>query len=214
LKGACRSNRNRKTTSDSTRGRGSRQHKSNMASADEHYAYLAGRSCLITGSTQASRSDIWVCDSGATDMMAFDESRMTEVRNLPHPIKITLGDGHQVEAKKIGKVPVIVDLGEDKKITATISDVLLVPDLAVNLFSVKQSVAKGNTITFDGNRCYLHDKEDVLRGIGKLQGDMYTVSQLTRHTDYNDASAKYYADAYTKSTLQASRIFLFSICCQ
>ena len=56
---------------------------------------------LVTSSQ--SRCD-WIVDSGATCHMSNDEAQFVNLRKLSTPQKVTLGDGHSLEATAEGAV--------------------------------------------------------------------------------------------------------------
>ena len=63
------------------------------------------------------------------------------------------------------------DKGSIKK--GVLYNVLYVPKLTCNLFSVRAAIAKGNVLKFDRNKCWIRDSKGVLRGLGTLVRKMY-----------------------------------------
>ena len=73
--------------------------------------------------------DQWILDSGATCHMGNDAAMFTDLRPLPRPLNVMLGDGQNVQAVGQGNVILMMNLSHGKE-SCTLHDVLLVPDLA------------------------------------------------------------------------------------
>ena len=56
---------------------------------------------------------------------------------------------------------------------AVLYDVLYVPKLTCNLFSVRAAVSKGNAIEFGPQKCCIRDEYGKLRGMGSLVDKPY-----------------------------------------
>lgn len=56
---------------------------------------------------------------------------------------------------------------------AALYDVLYIPKLMCNLFSVRAAVAKGNAVEFGPNNCCIWDENGKLRGKGSLSDKLY-----------------------------------------
>ena len=59
---------------------------------------------------------------------------------------------------------------------AVLFDVLYVPKLRCNLFSVRAAVAKGNAVEFGPDQCYIRDNNGKLRGMGSLVDKLYQLN--------------------------------------
>ena len=55
----------------------------------------------------------------------------------------------------------------------TMHNVLYVPKLACNLFSVRAAAAKGNTVKFGNTNCWIRDRNEKLLGMGPLADKLY-----------------------------------------
>lgn len=114
----------------------------------------------------------WCMDTGATEHMCrnkdmFEDMKMTEVNR-----KVKLGDGNLLEVKGIGTVRVYADNG-DEIIPTVLSNVLYVPNLKVNLFSVGCVLDKGFTMVSNSDRCELKDKNGKVRAIAERSSKLY-----------------------------------------
>ena len=56
---------------------------------------------------------------------------------------------------------------------AVMYNILYVPQLACNLFSVRTAASKGNTIKLGHSKCWIRDRNGKLRGMGSLVDKMY-----------------------------------------
>ena len=66
----------------------------------------------------------------------------------PYHQKITLGDGHTLEAVGTGVVELKLKLPEGETKIGRLSDVLCVPTLSYNLLSVPKTTEAGDTVRF------------------------------------------------------------------
>jgi transposase InsO family protein len=85
----------------------------------------------------------WVLDSGASQHMTCGESCLIDRVELAAPVSVVLGDGRSCLACVSGKVQLTRDV--------QLHDVLLVPELKTNLFSVKHAAARGMQVLFSGS---------------------------------------------------------------
>ena len=112
--------------------------------------------------------------------MASGSSHMTRERELlinyeefgtPH--KVSLGDGHVVDALGAGNVHLKMLFKVSQPKMNVMYKVLYVPELTCNLFSVRAAAAKRNTVNFGLAKCWIRDKWGGLRGMGVLKGKVY-----------------------------------------
>lgn len=88
-------------------------------------------------------------------------------------MKISLGDGSVVHALQKGAVEVRMKsaLSEGRK--CVLSDVLFVPDLAYNLFSVPKTTEGFATVTFDHGKCHILSRKNKVIPRGTKHGQLY-----------------------------------------
>lgn len=115
----------------------------------------------------------WLIDSGASSHMTPKREYFSTYRAFSTPEKVGLGDGRTVEAVGVGTVRVnmLFKVSNSKK--AVMYDVLHVPKLACNLFSVRAAAKKGNTVKFNQVRCWIKGPKGSLQGMGSLTGKLY-----------------------------------------
>ena len=117
--------------------------------------------------------DKWLMDSGASSHMTPKREYFTKYRSFSTPEKVSLGDGRVVEAVGVGtfRLNMLFKVSNSKR--AVMYDVLHVPKLACNLFSVRAAAKRGNTIKFCQSRCWIRGPKGTLEGMGSLAGKLY-----------------------------------------
>lgn len=115
----------------------------------------------------------WLIDSGASSHMTKEKDVLVNYQQFDEPENVALGDGRVVKALGSGNVHMnMLFLGSKSK-RAILYNVLYVPKLACNLFSVRAAVAKGNVVEFDRNQCRIRDASGKLRAMGSLVEQLY-----------------------------------------
>ena len=112
----------------------------------------------------------WLVDSGASSHMTCRRELLTDYKEFENPEKVSLGDGRFVDAVGVGNVhlKMLFKVSEPKK--SVMYEVLYVPKLACNLFSVRAAASKGK---FGKVRCWIRDSKGILRGMGSLMDKLY-----------------------------------------
>lgn len=118
----------------------------------------------------------WIVDSGTTTHMCNNRHLFREFHTLHHQPEVTLGDGHALKATGRGKVSLQM-ITPKGKVKCTLHDVLLVPRLAYNLFSVAKSTEAGKTTEFSNSTCSIWDGNRLVAKGFRERGGLY-------HLDY------------------------------
>ena len=105
--------------------------------------------------------------------MTFECNVLHDYKNLEAREPVGLGDGHTISAIGVGKNEVITQLHNGERVVCWMTDVLYVPKLTNNLFSVHAATSKGNTISFKHNDCYIRNKNRKVIGTGSSLGKLY-----------------------------------------
>ncbi|UYV67002.1 hypothetical protein LAZ67_4003628, partial [Cordylochernes scorpioides] len=122
-------------------------------------------SCAFSAETSAflaETKDSWIADSAATDHMTFRREWFSTFEEIPegvHPV--CLGDGKKIYAKGKGNID-ILSYVDSQKINATLLDVLYIPELETNLFSISTATKHGLTLICKGNQIKLTKISKVL----------------------------------------------------
>ena len=97
----------------------------------------------------------------------------TKYRLFSTPEKVALGDGRVVEAVGAGTIQLNMLFKVSNSKRATMYDVLHVPKLSCNLFSVRSAAKRGNTVKFSQSKCWVRGPKGTLQGMGFLVGKLY-----------------------------------------
>ena len=113
----------------------------------------------------------WIIDSGAMRHMCNDKTDFTDF--VKQDTDVILGDGHHLKAEASGTITLEVDKSDRKQKTCTLKDVLYVPDLSYNLFSVSRATKAGKTVDFSEAGCEIVDGSQRLIATGSREGCLY-----------------------------------------
>ncbi|KAL0318303.1 UNVERIFIED_CONTAM: hypothetical protein Sangu_1986500 [Sesamum angustifolium] len=89
----------------------------------------------------------WYIDSAASNHMTYNKGAF-QTLDESFKTNVKLGDNHIVKVEGKGSVAI-----NTKKGTRVINDVMYIPNLKTNLFSVGQMMEKGYTLHFGGDSC-------------------------------------------------------------
>lgn len=117
-----------------------------------------------------STPDQWLVDSGATRHVVNSTKWFTEYRSI-HPKPIQLADSGFSNAVGEGTVSLEVK-HEGEWVSVTLTQVLHVPGLSSNFFSVKEASQKQLGVVFTADRSYITKGSETLLS-GPLQEDLY-----------------------------------------
>jgi hypothetical protein len=100
----------------------------------------------------ARQPDFWYADSAASSHMTDKRSFFTTFKEIPPGVwKVNGIGGVQLEARGIGNINVTTFI-EGEETRGTFQDVLFVPNLSVNLFSVGSATEAGLEVHFKGTK--------------------------------------------------------------
>ncbi|KAH9641407.1 hypothetical protein HF086_011436 [Spodoptera exigua] len=147
------------------------------------------------GATNNYDMDKWYIDSGATKHMTSRRDWFVDLKPIDN--KVTVANGTKIDAEGIGKISINTENNVN-----TINDVMYVPNLQINLLSVKTAVEKGFTIMFDKSGCNLfNSKTFSFTGDAVLHGSpcggLYTldcavnIPQFRAYDVHSDSISKY-----------------------
>ncbi len=109
---------------------------------------------------------------------------------------LLLGDGRLVQAVGIGNVELVLPLGPVRVARIMMYNVLYIPKLTCNQFSVRVATAKGNIVQFGKNCCWIKHKGQ-LKARGTLLGKLYYLDcKSTRSTESAQSTQQVQADLW------------------
>ena len=85
---------------------------------------------------------------------------------------IHLANGRTIPVKGKGTINITVKIGNELK-ENYLKEVLYVPDLQGNLFSVNKTIELGNKVTFDTRGCVIKDQTGKMIGIAPKAKNLY-----------------------------------------
>lgn len=130
---------------------------------------------MVAGEADAMGSHDWIIDSGATHHMTSTTADLVNVRDI-EPLRIKMAGGQVVSATRAGDAATTL-VGEDGLLPVTLHSVVVVPGLAVNLFSVRVMTRKGFGAHFHvGGLDIINDAGVVFRGLER--GNVFVLPTL------------------------------------
>lgn len=109
----------------------------------------------------ASNQKEWIVDSGASAHMTPVFEYIRNFEKFSNPVPVSLGDKSTVDAIGKGDVFFYMKLNEGTR-RVILKDVLYVPHMKFNLFSVPTVVAKGFTVGFQGNSFEISKNGEII----------------------------------------------------
>ena len=147
------------------------------ALVEEEFYESNGEGAFVTSTSPDGN---WLIDSGASSHMTHKREYFTDFKEFDRPEKVHLGDGRVVEAVGVGNIRLKMTFKVSSPRPATVYDVLYVPRLTCNLFSVRAATKRGNQVKFGPDKCWVRDSNGQLRGMGKLVGKLYQLECKVR----------------------------------
>ena len=138
--------------------------------SDESGLHLAG---LPLAMTTSAGVESWIIDSGSTSHMCNNKSLFTALKPISRTLKVTLADGHRVEATDIGTVTLELLLPDATTKQITLTDVLYLPKLSCNLLSVPRAFDAGLVLNFSRQSVEILDEQRQVVGIANRVGSLY-----------------------------------------
>lgn len=127
------------------------------------------------------QKDVWVIDSGATSHMVNNKDFFKEFHRNTNG-NVRLANGQKAEIKGTGSGVVKFVNGANKDINIKIDNVLFVPNLEVNLLSVRKLTAKGFKVLFKDNVCDIVEGQKV-RATAKQVAGLYELQTVPVQAD-------------------------------
>ena len=142
-----------------------------MVSQGESHSDSESDEKVFGASSQSYNSHGWVVDSGASSHTA--QEFLVNYEDFDNPQKVSMGDGCTVEAHGRGNIHFKMILENNIPRKVTMCNVLYVPKLTCNLFSVRATVTMGNTVKFENGSCRIYDRNGLLLGTESLFDKLY-----------------------------------------
>ena len=145
-------------------------HKAKMACEDEETSDSAFVANVADPADKRQQRE-WLIDSGASKHMTCDKDILHDYEQFSEAQSVKLGDGRVVDALGKGTVKMKTTFKMSDAKNIKMYDVLYVPKLAGNLFSVGAATKRGNTVQFRKSRCFIRGTGGTLQGMGTQRAD-------------------------------------------
>uniref|UniRef100_A0A1Y1LCN3 Endonuclease n=1 Tax=Photinus pyralis TaxID=7054 RepID=A0A1Y1LCN3_PHOPY len=128
---------------------------------------------VVSAMNCKSSSGTWLVDSGASEHMCYERDLFVNYRKLTLEKEVVIGDGKKINAVGIGQIQLLAFNGQ-LWIPTTIYNVLHVPMLTTNLFSVSSATDKGYIMISDSKHMKFM-KDNQPRAVANRQGQLYVM---------------------------------------
>ena len=143
----------------------------------------------FAASVDSPQGGKWLIDSGASSHMTPDMEFLSNYREFEKPEKVSLGDGRTVNAIGVGDVHVKMEFRVSEPKYSVMYQVLHVPKLACNQFSVRAAAAKGNFVRSRRKLQLIHSDVCGPMPTESIGGQKYFVTFID---DYSRCCAVYF----------------------
>ena len=113
----------------------------------------------------------WIIDSGASAHMCNNKTLFTKIDSTKTS-SVTVGDGRGLRCAGVGEVMLCLEVPGGKTQRTAVRDVLYVPGLAFNLFSVPMANQKGCAVVFENGKSEVM-REGRVMATGSRSGSLY-----------------------------------------
>ena len=120
------------STSCSLPKKKSNEKSANMANQEKDY--------IFNVYSETNKENVWLLDSGASNHCCYSKEAFKSMKD--HESSIKVGDARELKVLGIGSVQ-LKTISGDNVIGITVSDALFVPELSVNLISIRILANKG-----------------------------------------------------------------------
>lgn len=126
-------------------------------------------------SASTGTDSTWILDSGASHHMTSCGSLLVDCSPVPSDLQIRTADGTSLSVSQCGSITP----SSDSSGRLTLSPVLHVPKLSMNLISISRLADSGYTISFTSSSCFVQDPHTGRRiGTGRRMGNLYRLESL------------------------------------
>lgn len=113
----------------------------------------------------------WIVDSGASEHMCYSKELFCKYEKLSQIKNIMIGDGTMIQGIGIGQIKLKAFNGKCW-VETTLNNVLHVPKMTANLFSVGAAITKGYEVKMNYDQC-MFIKNNVVSAVAKRDGKIY-----------------------------------------
>lgn len=126
---------------------------------------------VVSDSSHQLQKSKWLVDSGASEHMCRNRALFTSFTNTS-PKPIIIGNGAVISALGYGQMAVQVSNGNEW-VDTVIDNVLYVPELKTNLFSVNRATDKGYVMVTDDSSCKFYKSNKICAIAERIGNSFY-----------------------------------------
>nr|CAD7425334.1 unnamed protein product [Timema monikensis] len=145
--------------------------KGRKMSDDSASAYVCDISAFFSETTDEDKS-VWLADSGASLHMTFRRDFFSELRPVGKIKLVQIASDMMLPVAGIGTIYILAEV-HGKKVNRKLTNVLLVPDLKRNLFSVGAINDKNFSFHSYHNHCEVRERSGALSAKGVRHGSLF-----------------------------------------
>ena len=119
--------------------------------------------------------------------MSNDSKLFVDICELQQPLEVSLGDGHSPEARGRGDIHLAMKLSTGKSKNCTLHNVLYVPELSYNLFSVTRAAEAGMSTVFDTVGCAIQSASGEVVATATGVANLYKLACVSHRSQANTA---------------------------
>lgn len=136
-------------------------------------AFLTTALSTVDFDISKDRETSWYQDCGASQHMTSHREWFVQLVELDEPIPIVIGDSTRLDGVAVGNIEMEAFDGQ-KWYPVVLEDVIYVPNLNFNLFSVSQMLDKGHVQKANGNESTFFDQDGKeIVAIAKRKGNLF-----------------------------------------
>ena len=128
-----------------------------------------------------AEEDKWYVDSGATQHISSRKEWFHKYEEIPSR-HIYLADGRAIVARGVGTIHVKLNVNGEER-NGTLEEVLYIPDLHGNLFSVNKAVGRNFKVIFDDRGCAIENENGRIMAVAFREGNLYRLAASSQRVD-------------------------------
>lgn len=148
-----------------------RSSTSNLPSSSSSSAFICDISSLYTASSDIEKSQ-WICDSGASVHMSSERNLFTNLQEVNKPMFVRIANDKLITVAGKGTIEIQVFANYQWQ-NKTMTDVLYIPELSRNLFSVGAMTDKNFTYHSYKNHCEFRDSQKQVVCVGYRKNNLW-----------------------------------------
>ncbi|KAG5889107.1 hypothetical protein JTB14_003910 [Gonioctena quinquepunctata] len=136
----------------------------------------------FVGYSENFNADDWCMDTGASEHMCWNDTFFENISIVKKIRKLKVGDGNLLNVEGYGTVKLWAFNGT-KLLKTTLSNVLYVPELKFNLFSVGCALDKGFHMVSESNKCEIMDNEGHVCAVAYRNNKLYKMDFIRENSE-------------------------------